>query len=155
MTDSWTDRIVGDRMAVDQEFTDRVTSSQFTSQQWGLIMTAIEFEIENPGDESAARIVADTSNLPAIIPELEKMEGQGPMGRGASPGQGSSGGGGSGLLGGLADKLLGGGSGGGVDEQQVEAAEQLVQEYATQLQEHLEEREKWADVRAVAAGEAE
>ena len=36
----WTDAIVGERMAVDNQFTDRVTASRFSSQEWGLIMTA-------------------------------------------------------------------------------------------------------------------
>ncbi|MFB6256979.1 MAG: DUF5799 family protein, partial [Haloplanus sp.] len=36
----WTDTIVRDRMTVDQEFDERVRQSAFTSQEWGLIMTA-------------------------------------------------------------------------------------------------------------------
>jgi hypothetical protein len=154
MTDTWTDRIVGDRMAVDQQFNDRVTSSQF-SRQWGLIMTAVDFEIENADDESEARLVADTSELGQVMPEIDDMEPQGPMaGMGGGPGGESGKNGGGGLLGGIADKLLGGGggeTGGGVDQDQVRAAEQLVQEYASELQAHLEDNDRWAEVRAAAA----
>jgi len=39
-------------------------------------MTATEFEIENADDSENARIVADTSSLPAIMPELENVRSQ-------------------------------------------------------------------------------
>lgn len=155
MTDHWTDRIVGDRMAVDQEFNDRVTSSQFSRQQWGLIMTAVDFEIKNADDESEARLVADTSELAQVMPEIDDMEPQGPMaGMGGGPGGQDSKNGGGGVLGTIADKLLGGGGndgGGGPDQDQVRAARQLAQEYASELQAHLEENGRWAEVRAAAA----
>ncbi|MFB6255890.1 MAG: DUF5799 family protein, partial [Haloplanus sp.] len=57
---NWTDRIVGDRMAVDREFSDRVRASEFSNQEWGLVMTAVDFEIEHAEDPDRARIVADT-----------------------------------------------------------------------------------------------
>ncbi|MCH7661416.1 MAG: hypothetical protein IH933_12825, partial [Euryarchaeota archaeon] len=62
----WMDRIVGDRMAVDREFTERVNGSRFSSQQWGLIMTATEFEIRNPEEPEQAELVANTEKLPQI-----------------------------------------------------------------------------------------
>ena len=156
MSDQWTDRIVGDRMTVDQQFTDRVTNSQFSRQQWGLVMTAVEFDIEHPADDERARLVADTSNLPSIMPELDTIEQAGPMGGAGGPGnrgKGES----SGLLGGLKDAL---GFGGGdqeaetspeIDQEQLEAAEQLAQEYAAQLQTQLEDGGKWDDVRTAAS----
>ena len=51
----WQDLIVGDRMAVDQEFSRRVTESEFSSQQWGLVMTATEFRVEDADDPEHAR----------------------------------------------------------------------------------------------------
>lgn len=139
----WTDAIVGERMTVDNQFNDRVTESRFSSQEWGLIMTATEFEIENAEDPETARVVADTSNLPAIMPELENVRSQvAAMGGGSS--QQNSGGG---ILSSILSTIgLGGGDDGPSDEE-LEAAEQLVQEYADELQSQLEDVGKWEQVR--------
>jgi len=127
----WTDRIVGDRMAVDREFADRVKSSQFSRQEWGLVMTATEFEIEHPEDDERARLVADTEKLPAVIPELDRISSQaGAMGRAFG---------------------LGSGSGGGDGEETAAAADRLAQEYAAELQRRLEGRGKWAEMREIAS----
>ena len=136
----WTDAIVGERMAVDREFSQRVRNSEFTNQQWGLIMTAVEFDIENSNDPEAARIVADTEKLPQIMPELEKIDRANPMG-----GREESGGIG-GAISNIKDSLLGGGDD-GPDEERVAAAERLTQEYADELQSHLEGKGKWEQVR--------
>lgn len=140
----WTDAIVGERMAVDQEFNDQVAASRFSSQEWGLIMTATEFDIEDAADPDGARIVADTSNLPQIMPELGNMREQ-------MAGMGGAQGGTSGGSGGLIDSLKGalglGGGGDDVDQEDLQAAEQLVQQYADQLQKHLQSKGKWEQVR--------
>ncbi|THE63873.1 hypothetical protein D8Y22_16240 [Salinadaptatus halalkaliphilus] len=147
---SWTDRIVGDRMTVDQEFSSRVQSSEFSNQQWSLIMTATEFEIEQPADPEQARIVANTDNVDQIIPELENVgQGMGAMG-GAGGGGGSSN-----ASGGFLDSIkgalgLGGGENGSNDEKR-DAAERLTQEYAEALQNHLESQGRWDEVREAAA----
>lgn len=141
----WTDAIVGERMAVDNEFTERVQASRFSSQEWGLIMTATEFDIEKADDPDAARIVADTSSLPQIMPELGNMREQMAAMGGA---QGGSSGGSGGLIGSLRDALgLGGGGDDGVDQEDLQAAEELVQQYADQLQQHLQSKGKWEQVR--------
>ena len=141
----WTDAIVGERMTVDNQFNERVAASRFSSQEWGLIMTATEFEIENADDPEAARVVADTSNLPAIMPELENLRSQ-MAGMGGAPGGDAAGSGG-----GVVDSIKGalglGGGGGGPSDEELEAAERLVQEYADELQAHLEEVGKWERVR--------
>ena len=143
----WTDSIVGDRMAVDREFNDRVAGSRFSSQEWGLIMTATEFEIEHPDDPDRARIVADTEKLPQMMPELERVRSQvGAMG-GATDDGGSGGGGGGG---GFLDSIKGAfglGGGGGADKEKLRAAERLTQEYAEELQAQLESKGKWEQVR--------
>jgi len=145
MTDEWTDRIVGDRMTVDQAFTDRVQSSQFSNQEWGMIMTAVEFDIENPDSAEHARLVADTSNVPTIIPELDKMDQ-----RVTGPGGGKSDSGG--IIGNVKNALGLGESDDddAADAERIAAAERLAQEYADELQAHLEERDKWDDVRSAA-----
>jgi uncharacterized membrane protein YgcG len=145
----WTDAIVGERMTVDNEFNDRVMASRFSSQEWGLIMTAAEFEIEDSDDPEAARIVADTSNLPAIMPELENVRSQvAAMGGGGARG-GGSGGDEGGILESIKSALGLGGSdgGGGPSDEELEAAERLLEEYAEELQAHLEQVGKWEQVR--------
>ncbi|WP_262177838.1 DUF5799 family protein [Haloarcula laminariae] len=138
--DDWTGRIAGERMTVDKQFTDRVEASSFSSQQWGLVMTAVEFDIEGPEDPETATLVADTSKLPSIMPELDKVDQGGPMG-GSGP---SDDGGSGGLLDGVKSALgLGGGSG---DGDRTEEAEQLAQAYADELQEELQANGRWGSV---------
>jgi hypothetical protein len=147
----WTDRIVGDRMRVDQEFNDRVVASEFSSQEWGLIMTAVEFEIEHPEDPERARIVANTEKLPQVMPELDNIKQQMNAMGGAGGGKSDDSGGG-GLFGSIKSAFgLGGGGGGGSDKQKLAAAEELTQEYADALQQRLESTGKWEQVRATAA----
>lgn len=143
----WNDHVVGDRMTVDQEFSERVQSSGFTSQEWGLIMTATDFEIEDPGTDHA-QIVANTENLPQMMPELENVRKQMP-----SPGGDGRGNSGGGVLDNLKD-ALGIGGGDGVDDERLAEARQLTQEYATEFQNHLEKRGKWEDVQEIAVKDA-
>ena len=140
----WTDSIVGDRMTVDREFNDRITNSEFTSQEWGLIMTATEFDIEHADDPERARIVADTEKLPQIMPELENVRSQMSQ-MGGAPGEGG-GSGGSGIVDSLKGALGLGGSD-GPDQDRIDAAEKLTQAYADELQQHLESKNKWEQVR--------
>lgn len=144
MTDNdWTSRIAGERMAVDKQFTDRVDASSFSNQQWGLVMTAVEFEITSPGDPEAARIVADTSKLGSIMPELDRVGNQSPMdgGGGVDRGPKQSGGG---FLSGV--KALLGLAGEDGDDERTEEAETLAQAYADELQAQLESNGRWESV---------
>lgn len=149
----WTDRIVGERMAVDQTFAERIQQSQFSSQQWSLIMTATEFEIEHPDDPEQARIVANTDKIDGILPELENIQ----TGMGAMGGPDADRGGSNASSGGLLDSIMGAlgmGDGGSDDQQeQREAAERLTQEYAAELQSHLESKGRWETVRHAAAAD--
>jgi hypothetical protein len=130
-------------MTVDNEFTNRVADSRFSNQEWGLIMTATELKIENADDPENARIVADTQNVQHIMPELEKVRSQMPQMGGGSTNNGASGGGG-----GIIDSLKGIlGLGGSSNEKHIAAAEQLTQEYAEELQRHLESENMWEQVR--------
>lgn len=151
MSRAWQDMIVGDRMAVDREFAQRVTDSQFSRQEWGLVMTAVEFEIENPEDPDQARLVADTSKVEQVMPEMENIRSQmGAMGGGAGGAGGKSKGGG-GVFDSVKDALgLGGGSD-GADKDDLQAAERLAQEYADELQDRLEAQGKWAQIRDAAS----
>jgi len=148
MTD-WTDRLAGARMQVDQQFQDRVLNSQFSNQQWGLIMTAVEWEIHEPEDPEAARLVADTSKLEDIMPELDRVQEQ--VSGAASPRGSGSGGG---ILGQFKD-FFGSLSAGGSDTQeQLQEAESLVQDYARELQSFLENHGSWEEIRQAASEES-
>lgn len=142
----WQDLIVGDRMTVDQEFAQRIADSQFSRQEWGLIMTAVEFEIENPAGENA-RLVANTAKVEQVMPELENIQSQ--MDAMAGSGGGSQRGGG-GIFDSVKD-ALGIGGDDGVDQNRLDAATRLAQEYADELQQHLESQGKWTQVREVAS----
>jgi hypothetical protein len=149
----WTDHFVGDRMAVDREFSERVAASEFSSQEWGTIMTAVEFEIEEPESPSRARVVADTSKVDQVIPALEEMEQA--MGTGGGSPGGRGGGGGSGLsvgdvFGSIVEKL---GLGGDDAEDRTAAAAALADEYAAQFQQHLQDQDKWERACEVAAAD--
>ena len=140
MSEAWTDSITGARMQVDKQFQQRVRGSEFSNQQWGLIMTAVEFRIDDPGTPEQAALVADTGNVEQIIPELESI----PQGMGARPGGGNQSSGG-----GLLDRLRGllsDGSDDGVDEQKLDAANTLAGEYARELQEFLEQQGRWEEI---------
>lgn len=148
--DSWQDRVVGARMAVDTDFEDRIEASSFSRQQWSLIMTAVSFEIRDADDSERARIVANTDQLDAILPELDEIERQmgamgGEMGGGSSTG---------GVLSSIASALgLGNGDGSDGEAAQREEATELVQEYAERLQAHLEEEGRWEEIRSMAGAE--
>ena len=145
---NWTDSIVGDRMTVDQEFNQRVQASRFSNQEWGLIMTATDLEIEHADDPDRAQIVADTEKLPQIIPELDNVRSQmsSMTGADSTGGRANGGGGGGGIFDSIKRSIgLGGGS--GVDREKLEAAERLTQDYADALQRHLESKGKWDQVR--------
>ncbi|PSQ58609.1 MAG: hypothetical protein BRD23_06385 [Halobacteriales archaeon SW_9_67_25] len=151
MSEDWRDQLAGARMQVDQQFQSRLEQSEFTNQEWGLIMTAVEFDIEHPGDPDRAEMVADTSQLDQIFPELDRLKEQmgGPMGGGAD--SGSSGG----VLGAFKDLLGGvsGGGSGGTDRERMDAAMDMAEEYATDLQAYLEKRGRWEEIRQAAEGE--
>lgn len=135
----WQDRIVGARMSVDTQFADRVEASSFTRQEWGLVMTAIEFDIED-GDEP--RLYADTTHLEDIMPEVEKVSERTPAAPGGGQQQDSRG-----MLGSLMSSLgLGGGSSGPNLDDRVTEAEELTQGYARELQRYLEENGSWTEV---------
>lgn len=141
----WQDRIVGARMAVDDSYASAIDNSQFSRQEWGLIMTAVEFDISDPADDERARLVADTSNVGEIMPEVERvaeMQGGGMAGAGQTDRSGGFLDSVKGALG-----LGGGGRGGGVDEDTVAAAESLVQGYAEELQAYLEDEGRWDEIR--------
>ena len=142
-TRAWSDMIAGDRMAVDREFESEIEASEFNRQQWGLVMTAVEFEIENPEDPDRARLVANTDKLGHVMGELDNLNSPNTMGGGSDNG-GSSGGFVSSIK-----RSLGFGSDGADDDRRA-TAEDLADRYAENLQTRLENNGKWERVRAAA-----
>jgi hypothetical protein len=81
------------------------------------------------------------------MPELENVRSQ-VAAMGGAPGQGDGGGSGGGLVDSIKGALgLGGSDDDGVSDEELEAAERLVQEYADELQAHLEDSGRWEQVR--------
>jgi hypothetical protein len=149
MTSDWQDHLAGARMRVDQQFEQRVRDSRFSSQEWGLIMTAVEFEVRSADDPDSARLVADTDKLGAVVPELGKIQEE--MGGAPRPPSGSSGGGLFGRLWQYLGGLTSDSGPEGSSDEQLEAARSLADDYAVELQAYLEEQGRWTDVCALAA----
>jgi len=151
---TWRDQMVGERMAVDQEFSGRIADSELSNQEWGMIMTAVSFEIENSADPEKARLVADTSKVEHVIPEMEKLQDASGMGMPGGAAGGSRGSGGSGgFLGSVKDALGLGGDDDGTDDEVLARADALTREYAGKLQTRLEDNGKWTGIRKQAAVE--
>lgn len=147
----WTDRIVGERMTVDSRFASQVADSRFSSQEWNLIMTATEFEIEHAEDPDEARLVANTEQLEHVLPELENVRRQvGAMGAtgGATDTAKSS----NGIVGAVKG-LIGLGDSGRSYAAERQAAERLTAAYADALQSELESNGRWDEVRTAATGD--
>ena len=140
MTDgTWRDQLAGHRMQVDGEFASRVRESELTNAEWNLVMTAVEFEVEGEGE--AARLVVDTSKVPSIVPEFENMD------RGGMGGVPSEGGSTGGLLDSVKQAFSLGDSG---EDEKLQVATALAEEYAEELQAHLEKRGRWESIRRAA-----
>lgn len=158
MAADWTTAIAAERMELDREFGDRIDASSLGRQQWGLVMTAVEIEIENPSDPETASLRPDRSSLPAILPELDAVEQAGPgggaVGGGGAGGRGSgSGDGRAGSGGGLLDAITGAlGLGSGVDDERRAEIERLTDQYCERLEEKVRESGRWEAVCRRAAG---
>jgi len=136
MTDgSWTERIAAERMQTDQEFADRVADSPLSSQQWGLVMTAVEFDIDGPEDPETAELVVDARKLSSVMEEIRRIGDRQPGSAATSDSDG-----------GILDSVKGAFGVGEPSDQLRETAEALSEEYARALQSRLEERDRWADV---------
>lgn len=140
MTD-WESQIAAERMAVDGEFNDRVAASSLSSQQWNMVMTAVSFEIRNPTTPADAELVADTSKLDSMLPEIEQIGEASPMGGARSGGGGS---GGDGFLDGILSTL--GMSGSSSNDELRAEAEELADDYADRLQAKLVENGRWETI---------
>lgn len=135
--EAWHDRIIGDRLAVDQEFGQRIRDSELSNQSWELVMTAAEFEIDRADDPRHAQLVMDLDKLDGVLPAIANIEES--QGRGRQSNRG--------LLDRLIELVSSGGRGGRYRAE----AEQLADEYARALQERLEETGQWQYIVELAA----
>lgn len=149
MENNWTDRLAGARMRVDQQFQDRLAESEFTNQEWGLIMTAVEFEVEYADDPERARLIANKEKIEEIIPELQNIQHE----MGGSPRPVDSAPTGDGIFGRFKQYLhqLRPEKPAQNDSERVAEARLLVDEYAHDLQTFLEKRGRWEEIRQAAA----
>ncbi|WP_255196065.1 DUF5799 family protein [Halorarius litoreus] len=142
---NWQDRIIGARMAVDNDYSPTIDSSSFSRQEWGLVMTAVEFDIHNADDPDEAELYAETGKLRDIMPEVENVAQMQSMGMGQQSRPDDSGG----LLDNVKSALglSGGGDGSDEpDEDRIREAESLIDGYTTKLQAHLEANGSWEEV---------
>ena len=152
----WSDQFVGDRMAVDRSFSERVAASEFSSQEWGTIMTAVDLEIEQPADPEQARLVADTRKVEQVLPAIEEMRQSIPAIGGGPPGSGGQDAGRTDSSGGVLDSIRRFfGVGEDVSDHRAESAAALADEYARTFQDHLETHGKWERACSVAASTAD
>jgi len=148
MAEDWTDQLAGARMQVDQQYQDTLEASEFSNQEWGLVMTAVDWEIDDPENPEEATLVADTSKLPDIVPELRSIQKE----MGGSPTPVEDGPNTRGFLGRLQQYIHHLRAGTGESSQKkIADAEELVEGYTLTLQQYLEEHGRWEDVCAAAA----
>lgn len=151
MNDKWTDMMAGARMQVDQQFQHRLERSEFTNQEWGLVMTAVEFEVLDANDPENAHLAADREQIRQIIPELDTIQRE--MGGAARPVENNPDG--SGIFGQLKQYLgfLSEDTSDEPDEERLAAAKVLVDEYTEELETYLRERGRWEEVCETAAAQ--
>ena len=151
MSNEWTDQLAGARMQVDQRYQETLDGSSFSNQEWGLVMTAIDWDIENPENPEEAELVPDTHKLSDIIPELENIQQQ--MGGASQPVE--EGPDTSGFLGRIKQYVhdLTSDASGESSQKRYNDAVELVEGYTMELQSYLEERGRWEDICAAAASE--
>lgn len=136
----WTDAIISERIAVDEEFEMNVADSEFTKQEWNIMMSMLELKITNVDDPENAQVSANVEKLPEILKNLESVETR-PSQPAANTGEPK------GIGGKLRAKLFGIKVGDvisfdrgddGIDEKRLQTAEQLVNDYLSALQTQLE-----------------
>ncbi|MFB6311567.1 MAG: DUF5799 family protein [Salinirussus sp.] len=148
----WTDKLARARITVDKEFYEDIERSQFTEQEWGLIMTAVEWRVHNASDPQTARLVADTSKVKDILPQLREIrtrveEAQRGVQRPRTLADGFTG-----WINGFVE-MLGNVLSDEARDARLDDAEQLANKYALRVQEHLEDKGRWEEVRLAAAEE--
>ncbi len=135
--------LVGHRLAVDQEFAERLRESEFSSMEWDLIMSTVSFELEDPGDPETATIVPNVEDLPAAISAIEDLPDTGH----GSHGNPERGGDASGMVDRLTSRLgFDRTEGSSSPDDRRQAATALVTEYAEVLQIHLKQQRAWTEL---------
>ena len=138
----WTDAIIRERMAVDEEFEMNIADSEFTKQEWNIMMSMLDLKITNVDDPENAQVGANMEKLPEILKKMESVETR-PNQSAADTGEPK------GIAGKLRAKLFGVKVGDvisfdrgddEIDAERLQTAEQLVDDYLSNLQSQLETR---------------
>lgn len=132
----WQDRLARFRLSADRAFEDRVRDSPLDRRQWDLAMTAVTFRFADADDPDAAELVADTSKVDDVLPEIRAMGGDD-----ASGGD---------VLGDVKSAL---GLGEDEDDPLKDEIERLTAAYADELESVLERENAWGDLRRAASDE--
>lgn len=136
--------LVGHRMYVDNEFTQRVLESGFSSAEWDIIMSVVSFRVHAPDEPEEATLYPAMDGLPDAIaatdelPDFQTVQHTQPRQR--------SGGRVSRFVTQLRESL-------GLDfakkrdrHERVQAAEKLVSDYTEVLEIHLRQQSRWDDI---------
>jgi len=127
----WYSRAAHERVQVDQTFNARLRDKPVTAHQWGLLMTAIEFDIVNPEEPERARIVPDVSKVDSVLEQVKEAEDASNAPAPDSPGVVER-----------VKRTLGLSD---PEDPYKRAARSLASQYATELQEELEEQGRWEE----------
>ncbi len=135
----WYSRAVHERVTVDSAFNKHLRSKPITHHQWGLLMTAIEFDIVNPDEPERARIVPDLSKIDSVLPQVKEAEDAA-----NAPTPDSAG---------VVERVKRAVGLAEPEDPYVRVARSLASQYATELQEELEKQERWEETCEWAAKE--
>jgi hypothetical protein len=127
----WYSRAAHERVQVDSSFNSRLRDKPVTAHQWGLLMTAIEFDIVNPEEPERARIVPDVSKVDSVLDQVKEAEDAPNAPAPDSPG--------------IVERVK---RALGISESEdpyKRAARSLASQYATELQAELEKQGRWEE----------
>lgn len=131
------ERLIGYRMQADQSFASRVREAGFTSSEWELIMSVVEFEIVDPSTPADAEMRPVMDELDKAIAATDQLSSSNPYEEQPDDG---------GIAAGFVNSLrgrLGLSESTGVDR---DKAVMLVSEYAALLEGLLRQESAWADL---------
>lgn len=131
------ERLIGYRMTADKSFASRVQESSFSSAEWDLIMSVVDFEIVAASDPDEAQLQPVLDRIDDAIAATAELP---PVDQFGQPTQSTP-------SDGLLDRLLGLlRSTDDRDDERRHEAEALVSEYAAFLEGLLREDDAWADL---------
>lgn len=129
--------LIGHRMNADKVFASRVAESRFSRAEWDLIMSIVEFEIDDPSDPETAKLLPVTDDLDdalAATDEIPTVNASDPYSAGSPQSES------------FLDRLTNWIGRFSLDDERREKATVLVNEYAATLQGQLRQRDVWDEL---------